>query len=1159
MEQGGTLQFINNRYRLMALIGKGGMGEIYRAYDRLTGSNVALKRVTVDTGRLQYATQGNTDDYRLNLAQEFRTLANVRHPNIISVLDYGFDAQRQPFFTMELLENAQTLLAYGIDKPLKQQLHLLEQTLLALIYLHRRGIIHRDLKPDNVLVVEGQVKLLDFGLAVARDAQTTEETSTESDALAGTLAYISPEQIRGASASEKSDLYAFGVLAYQLLTGVHPFQSELEHGMMRLINATLSQAPSMDGLSEQTPRLLIERLLAKEPQHRPDSAYEVLHALNPSMSETVAVRESFLQSARFVGREAEMGQLLHALQTVQQGAHGGTWLIGGQSGVGKSRLMDELSAQAYVAGVLVLRGQAISDASTPFGLWRDALRTLCLEVDVDDDNASTLKLLIPDLDQLLGRSISPARELSPQATQARMMQAIGELFERLPRACVILLEDLHWATDDFDVLARLLDLSLQRPLLVVGSYRDEERPEMPIIFPEAHTLKLERLSRDAISALSASMLGENGAQAHVVDFLERETEGNAFFMVEVVRALAEEVGNLAQVGVMTLPERVFAGGVQRVIQRRLALIPSFERPLLDLAAVMGRQLNDTVLASLNWVESYETWRLVCADASILDANEGEWRFSHDKVREYLLAQLSEARLRELHRIAAEALERQGSLDSAQTSALFYHWQAAQDAPKTAYYALKAGEVALLQGDNRRAVHLLISAAEAHAALHAPALTQARIAQRLGQVYMALGDMGLSTEQSLRTLQHLGYGQNSLRQALGRELVRQMKHRWLGLGKAEVSAEAGQAYRLGAQACEQLGQNYYYNNQKVEGTRYVLEGLNLAELGGALSRPQQAKAYASVALATSLVPLHWLARTYERRALQAIQTTDDPEAVSWAYLLTGMVALGSAQWQTAEERLRECIRVAQAVGHIRREEEGMAIIRYVYLFTNRIEQFVRDTDLYYAIALKSENAQAIAAALTGRAQLAMRADDFEQAQALGKQVLSYIHKSIDRANAIRINGIMARLYARYGHWQEAYEFAATGTEMVLNSTPTAFYTREGYIGLAEMRLLNLERANTPPVLADAQQAVKMLRKYARVFDLGKPMALCMEAWLESLTGKPSAEAKFQQAIQLAERYQIPHDLAYCATHGARLLKRADWREIARQQTEQIQERFLIKYL
>ena len=163
---------IGGRYVLEQKLGEGGMGAVYRATDRLTQETVALKQVSIPGEKLQFAAQasnGKSDSFRLALAQEFKTLASLRHPHIISVLDYGFDNARQPYLTMELLENAPTLIEAGRDRPLSYQIELLVQLLQALAYLHRRGIIHRDLKPDNVLVIDGQVKVLDFGLAVARE------------------------------------------------------------------------------------------------------------------------------------------------------------------------------------------------------------------------------------------------------------------------------------------------------------------------------------------------------------------------------------------------------------------------------------------------------------------------------------------------------------------------------------------------------------------------------------------------------------------------------------------------------------------------------------------------------------------------------------------------------------------------------------------------------------------------------------------------------------------------------------------------------------------------------------------------------------------------------------------------------------------------------
>jgi len=147
---------IGGRYILHEELGTGSHGAVYRATDRLTGQMVALKRVTAPLGQFEAAAE---DDLRLTLANEFQMLASLHHPHIIGVLDYGFDAQRQPYFTMEYLHDAQTILQAGAGKPVAAQVELLIQVLEVLVYLHRQGVLPRDLKQSNLLVVDVEARV----------------------------------------------------------------------------------------------------------------------------------------------------------------------------------------------------------------------------------------------------------------------------------------------------------------------------------------------------------------------------------------------------------------------------------------------------------------------------------------------------------------------------------------------------------------------------------------------------------------------------------------------------------------------------------------------------------------------------------------------------------------------------------------------------------------------------------------------------------------------------------------------------------------------------------------------------------------------------------------------------------------------------------------
>ena len=355
------------RYILRDKLGEGGMGVVFQAMDRLTHKTVALKQLKINPQQMVFDTIVGGTSSHLMLAREFQMLASLRHPHIIDVLDYGFELGR-PYFTMTLLENPRTIREAAQDDQVKTRL--LIQTLQALAYMHHRGVIHRDLKPGNILVDEqDRVKVLDFGLALARDVQDDGGTG-------GTLAYISPEVLQGYNATAPSDLYAVGVIAYELFVGRHPFDLS---GSLQTMLHILQTPPDLDPLPVRL-RLVIGKLLEKLPEYRYQSAVDAIHDLSAAMrvrvdQENIAIRESFLKAARFIGREPEMALLSGALDRLLEGASS-AWLIAGESGVGKSRLIDEIRTQALVAevganGVTVLFGQGVEGGGLPSQLWRE--------------------------------------------------------------------------------------------------------------------------------------------------------------------------------------------------------------------------------------------------------------------------------------------------------------------------------------------------------------------------------------------------------------------------------------------------------------------------------------------------------------------------------------------------------------------------------------------------------------------------------------------------------------------------------------------------------------------------------------------------------------------------------------------------------------------
>lgn len=710
----GHNQVVGNRYLLKNQLGAGGMGIVYRAKDNLTGDMIALKSLILPGESLDFKSQAtlvDADDIRLILAQEFRMLASLRHPHIISVIDYGFDAVNQPYFTMELLDNPQTLVAAGKTLQLKDQITLLVQTLQALAYLHRRGVVHRDLKPENVQVIDGTVRVLDFGLAVSR-----EFTSQGDDTLSGTLPYMAPELFGGALVSDKSDLYAIGVMAYELFAGRHPIDYH-DLDILTFADEVRSHIPDVSVLPvPEAIQVVISRLLAKSADERYENANRAIVAFCeaseiPIPPETKAIRESYLQAAQFVGREVELKQLSRMLARASAGL-GSAWLIGGESGVGKSRLLYELRIRALVQGVLVLRDEARETDNRPYQAFRGVLRNLVLLAPLSELEASVVKVILPDIETLLGRTIQDPPELDPDRARLRLHSTVSTLVQRVQQPMVIVIEDLQWASNEtLDLLRWITSGVSDQPLLLIGSYRNDEVPRLPSDLPDMNRIHLNRLSSAEITQLSVSMLGNHGTNPEVIALLQRETEGNVFFMVEVVRALAEEVGRLEEIGKTELPERVFSWGIQTIIQHRLDRIAPEDRSLLQMAAIAGRELDLVVLEALSPASNIERWLTDCSEVAVLEVQDAQWRFAHDRLREATLVPLQADEYPDLHRHIAIAIEHAYEDVSEQVGQLAYHWAQAGDTQKECTYCVLAGKQMAMRYANVEAAGYLQRALE----------------------------------------------------------------------------------------------------------------------------------------------------------------------------------------------------------------------------------------------------------------------------------------------------------------------------------------------------------------------------------------------------------------------------------------------------------------
>ena len=213
------------------------------------------------------------------------------------------------------------------------------------------------------------------------------------------------------------------------------------------------------------------------------------------------MRESFLRSAKFVGRKEPLSQLEAATMELSMG-QGSAWLIGGESGVGKSRLCAEIKTQALVQGVLVLQGQAHEEDA--FAIWRNPLEHLLLHSAISAAEASFLQAYIPDLSLLLDRDIEPLTPMSHEDYQAKFIQLLIDLLRRQKMPVLLILEDLQWA--NLSMMEAIIGLTKEQPLMLLANYQLEAQ----IRLENCQQILLQPFDSQEIAELSLSMLGEVG-------------------------------------------------------------------------------------------------------------------------------------------------------------------------------------------------------------------------------------------------------------------------------------------------------------------------------------------------------------------------------------------------------------------------------------------------------------------------------------------------------------------------------------------------------------------------------------------------------------------------------------------------------------------------
>jgi class 3 adenylate cyclase/tetratricopeptide (TPR) repeat protein len=710
--------FAAGRYQVKRFLGEGGRKQVYLAHDTRLDRDVAIAFIK---------TEGLDAAGLARVRREAQAMGRLGdHPHIVTVFDIG-DEGGQPYIVSQYMAGGdlEGLLQQAENHrlPIEQAVRIANEVRQALEYAHGRGIIHRDIKPGNIWLTEdGTAKLGDFGLAMALEHSRL----TVEGMMVGTVAYMPPEQALGRKADARSDLYSWGCVLYEMVTGRPPF---LGDDAVSIISQHINTAPvAPTWHNPEVPRALeslILRCLAKDPNERPESAAAMPEAMQAVMATASSVAERVVQEEAnpldrlaggvFVGREKEMDELRAGLEDALSG-RGRLLMLVGEPGIGKTRTAEELATYASLRNTQVLWGRCYEGEGAPaYWPWVQVIRSYVHDRDSQalmsemGPGAADIAQVVSEVrERLPGLPTPPA--LEPEQARFRLFDSITTFLKNAGnrQPIVLVLDDLHWADKPSLLLLQFLARELRGArLMVLGNYRDVElRREHPLADTLGELTReqlserilLRGLTERDVARFIELTAGRKPPEA-LVDAVYKETEGNPFFVNEIVRLLVadrrlerpEEVKSWS----VTIPQ-----GVREVVGRRLNHLSRECNSVLTIASVIGREFS---LDALDRVSGVKGDRLLEALEEAVAArvlNEvprtvGRYSFSHALMRETLYEELTTTRRVRLHRQIGEVLEGlYGAHPEPHLAELAYHFcEGAQagDVDKAIDYAVRAGQ------------------------------------------------------------------------------------------------------------------------------------------------------------------------------------------------------------------------------------------------------------------------------------------------------------------------------------------------------------------------------------------------------------------------------------------------------------------------------------
>lgn len=1178
-------------YLVQHELGRGGMGAVYLARHVDGGPNVALKLALHGMSR-----------YFGYMRREIHALSRLRHRGVVRILDSGA-GRGAPWYAMELLDGAPLeeffresddaphrgetgaataematavlLLApsgvTGRQRPrrmrtvrsdLARGLTLMYRLARILAYVHGRGIVHRDLKPANILVREGDHPVLvDFGVMSHFRAQADREVIEVSGMMLGTVHYASPEQARGELVDARSDLYTFGVMLYELLTGAPPFDGSTTSEVLR--KHSLEQPVPPSAFVTGVPPLVEEltlTLLRKRPADRLGYAEDVAARLVEAGVEPDAGLEAeetaaYLYRPEIVGRTSTI-ELLTPLIPRAWEKSGSFVVLGGESGIGKTSVAAAFAREATLRGISVITGEC----EPVGGGFLHPLRPLLRDVaDVCRGDRAVL-------DDVLGARLSVLREyepslaalaedetprIPPEIAARRLNADLAETLAAHASATplMLIIEDLQWADEGTMRFLASLDEEFFNgvPLLIVGTYRaDEVRPDLRLLLARQFVQKvlLGRLDGSSVAEIVRSMLAAPDAPDAFLDYLAGQSEGNPFFVAEYLRAAVDARLLLRREGRWNLARKDAAYAalglpdtLRDLIGGRLDRLTGLARRVAEAASVIGRDAGEALLSAVSGLSEAEITEALTEliEHHMFDAGGERLRFSHDKLREGAYGRIEAEELSRLHARAAKVLEAtfadQPTLE-AHAAEIARHYDVGSEHTQAMRYYAQAAEVAVRTGACREAVELMnraLAIDSGHPVGEKRPHRLARWHRVLGQAHFGLGDLVASARHARQSLAAVGVtlpdDPAGWKRRLALEALRQMLHLALPRRLVRARLSKRETLREIALSAQTYSEGSYFCADGSIMVATALLAANTAErIGGAVGRM-----YASLGATASGMGLHRLARHYLREGRRLATAANDLDGLARLGYSSLAEYVATCDWASCEQWADRAVAVARETGDDQVLEVCETGRGFYEFYTGQLHASIATYTTIRDRARKRSNRQHEAWGHSGLARSFILTDNLEEALTCVQAGRKLLEGQDDYMTELILNAHEPLALLHLGRLDEAVGAADATRALMMRTKYSMWEMFRGYAAPIEVYLEACTRVEWAPRTAEMRSAIPpllsgLVELSARA-PFAIPIALRLRGRFELLTGNLQRGGKLlRESVSAAGRLALPIDEA-----------------------------------